>query len=86
MPCFHLRHFPVLCEWLGWIFSVELIGVFPGTSKNMMFLNTIFSITAAVLGLFFKSTGKVIVSDVASWVYIGFLPAAAAPACCGYGR
>jgi len=52
----------------------------------MIFLNTIFSITAAVLGLFFKSTGKVIVSDVASWVYIGFLPAAAAPACCGYGR
>jgi len=51
----------------------------------MIFLNTIFSITAAVLGLFFKSTGRVIVSDAAGWVYIGFLPAAA-PACCGYGR
>lgn len=50
----------------------------------MIFLNTILSITAAVFGLFFKSTGKVIVSDVAGWVCIGFLPAA--PACCGYGR
>jgi len=50
----------------------------------MIFLNTILSITAAVLGLFFKTTGKVIVSAIAGWIYTNFVPAA--PACRGYGR